>query len=182
MGQSVMSGWIFVVGVVFIMYGISARLLRREDHQSELSSFDEEIRLAKFWGYSAEDKEKSRAELIAEHEHWWNKFKFELGNWIVFLIGAAILLVAAVLWFGEDPSHTWGQLWSDMKGFIVPVGLAGWWFYGLDKRLGNVEKEINWLNRMLVAVKDHAENMRKGSIENFLELKDRLDKLEGKSS
>jgi hypothetical protein len=46
---------------------------------------------------------------------------------------------------------------------------------GLDK----AEDEIAWLGHMLEAVKDHPENMRKGLIENFLELKNRLDRLEG---
>jgi hypothetical protein len=180
-----MSGWIFVVAMLFIMLGISARVQRREDHQSDLTRLDEEIRLARFWGDNADYEEKSRADLVAEHKNWWSNIKFELGNWTAFLIGAAILLVAAVLWLGEDPSHTWGLIWSGIKdsaGFIFLLGLAAYLFYGLDKRLGNLEREISWLNRILKALKDHAEGMRKSSIENFLELKDRLDKLEGKST
>jgi hypothetical protein len=66
---------------------------------------DEEIRLAEFWGYDADNEEETRAELIAKHESRWSKIKFELGNWTVFLIGAVILLVALALWSEEDPSQ-----------------------------------------------------------------------------
>jgi hypothetical protein len=154
---------------------------------------DEEVRLAKFWNYTAEEEQKDRADKIAEHKNWENVIKFELGNWTAFLIGAVILLVAAEFWFGENPSHTWGLLWNGIWGLLwngikdnariaVPLGLAAYFVYHLGKRLDKAESEIGGLNHMLKVVKDHAENMRQGSIEEILELKGRLDRLEGKST
>jgi low affinity Fe/Cu permease len=182
--RRVMSEWIFVIAMLVFMYGIGSCLQRRDEHQYDLAQLDEEIRLAEFWNdtAAAERKQKDRVDKIAEHKNWRNIIKFELGNWTAFLIGAAILLVAALLWFGEDPSHTWGLVWHHMDntGIIVPLGLAAYWVYHLNKRLGKAESEIGWLNRMLKVVKDHAEDMRKGSIENYLKTKDLLDRLEGK--
>jgi hypothetical protein len=87
------------------MYGIGSRWQRREERQY-LARLDDEIRVAKFWDYTTENDEKSRADMIAEHKNWRNNIKFELGNWTAFLIGTALLVLAAVFWFGEDPSHT----------------------------------------------------------------------------
>jgi hypothetical protein len=61
------------------------------------------------------------------------------------LIGAALVLLAALLWIGEDPSHTWGQLWHGIKdnaGIVVLLGLAAYLVYHLAKRLGKAESEI----------------------------------------
>jgi hypothetical protein len=180
-----MSRWIFVVAMLVFMYGIGRRFQRRDEHQSDLARLDEEVRLAKFWNYTAEEEQKDRADKIAEHKNWENVIKFELGNWTAFLIGAVILLVAAEFWFGENPSHTWDLLWNGVKDnawIVFPLGLAVYFVYHLGKRLDKAESEIGWLNHMLKVVKDHAENMRQGSIEEILELKGRLDRLEGKST
>jgi low affinity Fe/Cu permease len=182
-----MSEWIFVIAMLVFMYGIGSRFQRRDEHQYDLAQLDEEIRLAEFWNdtATAERKQKDRADKIAEHKNWRNIIKFELGNWTAFLIGAAILLVATLLWIGENPSHTWGLIWKRIYEMEIAIplggGLAAYWIYHLNKRLGKAESEIGWLNRMLKVVKDHAEDMRKGSIENYLETKDLLDRLEGKS-
>jgi hypothetical protein len=155
-----MSGWIFAFGMLVVIFGIGARLKRREDRQTELAKLDEEIRLAKFWGYSAEDEKKSRADMIAGHGNWRSNIKFELSNWIALLIGGAIVLIATVLWLGEGPSHTWDQLWNGIKyvgGTVVGLGLAAYAVVQLDKRLDRANREISWLNHMLKQVKDHAE-------------------------
>jgi hypothetical protein len=180
-----MSGWIFGIAMLVFMYGIGSRFQRRDERQSDLTRLDEEIRLAKFWNYTAEREQKDRADKIAKHKNWRNNIKFELGNWTAFLLGAAILLVAAVFWFGENPSHSWGLLWNGIKdnaGIVVALGLAAYLVYHLAKRLDKTESEIRWLNQMLKNVKDHAEDMRKGSIDDILELKERLDRLEGRSA
>jgi hypothetical protein len=106
---------------------------------------DEEIRLAKFWNFTDEREQKDRADKIADHKNWRNNIEFELINWTALLIGAALVLVAALLWIGEDPSHTWGQLWHGIKdnaGIVVLLGLAAYLVYHLAKRLGKAESEI----------------------------------------
>ena len=170
-----MSGWIFVIGMVVFLSAIGSRVQRRDERQSDLAQLDEEIRLAKFWNWPVEGRQKDRADKIAEHKNWRNNVKFELVNWTAFLIGAAILLVAVVFWFGENPSHTWDLLLNAMW-IVVAVGLAAYWVYHLIKRLAKAESEIGLLSRTLTDVKDHAV----GSIEEISELKDRLDKLEAR--
>jgi hypothetical protein len=171
-----MSGWIFGIAMLVFMFGIGARFARRDRRRSDLARLDEEIRLAKFWGFSAETEQKDRADMIAEHKNWRKNIRFELGNWIAFLIGAAILLIAAVLWFGENPSHTWGQLQqriTDVVPYVFGFGFVCYYAFQMAKQIDKTESEVRWLNHMLKVVKDHAEDMRKGSIDDILELKKR---------
>jgi sterol desaturase/sphingolipid hydroxylase (fatty acid hydroxylase superfamily) len=180
-----MSGWIFFSAMVVLVYGIGSRWRRREDRQWELARLDEEIRVAKFWKYDAERERQDRADMIAEHKNWRNNFKFELRNWSTFAIGAALLVLAAVLWVGEAPSRTWDQLWKmidENTWSVVLLGLAAICVYYVFKRLDKAEREIRWLNHMLKLSKDHAENLSNVVSESVLELKDRLDRLEGKST
>jgi hypothetical protein len=141
----------------------------------------QEIRAAKFWGYDAMSEEKRYTEKIAEQEHWRNNIKFKLGNWTALVVGAVLCLIAAAVWLDENPSHTAGQLWDligKFAGYAVVGGMLLYWGYRLSNRLDRAENEIAWLSQTLRAVKDHAEDLRKGSINNFLELKNRLDGLE----
>ena len=175
-----MSGLILVIGILFFLYGIGSRLQRREEHSSELAGLDDQIRVANFWGHDTSNERKARADKIAEHKDWRNNIKFELFSWITFVIGAALCLFATVL--DEGRANSLDRVWDyirDRAAYAFIVGIAIYYAYRLMKRLDRAESEIRWLNRMLKVVKDHAEDMRKGSIENILQLAKRLDRLEG---
>jgi hypothetical protein len=90
-----------------------------------------------------------------------------------------ICAIAAELWLVEDPSRTMDQAWDKVSWFVI-FGFGCWYIYQLLKRLDKADHEIEWLNEMLLGVKNYAEDMRKGSIGNFVELRDRLDRLEGR--
>jgi hypothetical protein len=80
-----------------------------------------------------------------------------------------MLLIATAIWMSEDPTRTWDQVWNNAKtvaGYVPFAALSLYFIYALLKRLDRDEAEIKWLNQKMRAVKDHAENMRKGSIEN----------------
>jgi hypothetical protein len=180
-----MSGWILAAAILVFMYGMGSRLVRRKDRQWDLDRLDEDIKLSKFWGFNAENDEKARADKIAEHKNWRSNIKFELGNWIAFMIGAALLVLSQAVWVGEDPSRSWDQLWNkinDNAWLVILSGVAVIFVYRFKNRMDLAESEIRWLNHTLKAVKDHAEDMRKGSIKDILKVQDRLDRLEGKSA
>jgi len=173
-----MSGLILTIGILFFLYGIGARFQRREERTSELAGLDEQIRVADFWGHDANDERKARAEKVAEYKNWRNNIKFELFNWVTFLIGAALCLFAVL----DESRASLDRLWESIKDRAIYVfigGIAIYYAYQLLKRLEKAESEIRWLNYMLKGVKDHAEDMRKGSINNILQLAERVKRLEG---
>ena len=61
---------------------------------------------------------------------------------------------------------------------IVVLAVALGYIYRLITRLDKADREIEWLSSMLASVNRHAEDMRKGSISDYLGLADRLDRLE----
>ncbi len=96
------------------------------------------------------------------------------------ILGRHPLCVLAVV-LDETRADTFGQLWNYIKdnaGYAVAVAMAIYYIYQLTKRLDKAESEIKWLDDMLKVVKTHAEDMRKGSIENIVQLEERLDRLE----
>jgi hypothetical protein len=181
-GEGVMSWWwIFVIAIWVFAYALEPSWERRKDRQRHLDRLNEDIRLSKFWNWDAESKEKERADLIAEHKNWRNNIKFGWRNWIALIIGAALFLIALAVWFEEDPAHVWGRL-LDLVGYAFLFGLVFYWAYRLKERMDIAANEIIWLHHMLKEVKDHAENMSNVVSASVVKLRDRLDKLEGKST
>src|SRR5262249_7768415 len=133
-----------------------------------------------FWGYGLDTARRVRAEKLAEHKGWRNNISFKLANWAVLATGALIGLIATAIWINQAPTRTWDELWDHAKtGAVVPIVALS--VYYLLKRLDRAEAEIKWLNQKMRAVKDHAEDMRKASIDDHLVLQERVDRLEGKS-
>jgi hypothetical protein len=183
--EGVMSEWFFIFGIIILLNGLSTLWEHNEEQSWELADLDGEIKDAEFWGYDAESAHKARSEKIAEYKSWRNNIQFVLSNWKYdwqyFVIGGVLCLVATVLWFNENQAHIWDRLW-DLFGAVI-AGVIGWALYSrLIRQWGKAQREIRWLNSMLKQVKDHAENMRKASINDIAKVKDRLDKLEGKST
>jgi hypothetical protein len=169
-GRCVMSWWIFFIGMIVLYCAIAWRFVRRVVHQYELARLEEEIKHAKFWNWQAGREQKDLADKIAEYKNWRNNIEFELINSTAIIVGAAMLLVAALLWIGEDPSHTWDVLWhrtNVIASIAVPFSLAAYLVYRLIERLDKTEREISWLKDTLKEVKDHAEGMRKGPINPY---------------
>ena len=161
-----MSAWMFIIGLVLLWAGVSSRLARRERRSSELAALDSSIRAADFWEYDAKTQRQIYIDKFAEHKNWRNNIRFELINWITFVIGATLCLFAAILWLHEDATHTWDRLW-DIGGPFIIAGVGIYYVYQLMKRLTEAESEIRWLNRMLKEVKDNGQL-------NYSELERRL--------
>jgi hypothetical protein len=154
-----MAGWILIVGVFMIWVGVKARMTRSEERADELAALEWDTRTAYFWGYSGDAARQALADKVKEHRNWRNNIKFELENGAVLVGGLVILLIAAVLWMGEDPNHTLGLLWKKASEGAGYAGLAVfgiYYAYQLLKRLDKADKEIEWLNLMLENVKNHA--------------------------
>jgi hypothetical protein len=54
-----------------------------------------------------------------------------------------------------------------------------WIVYTIEQKFDKMGIAITEINSRLKAVKDHAEDMRKSSIDEYLQIRDRIDKLEG---
>jgi hypothetical protein len=177
-----MSGWLFAFAIVIFASAVMKRGQRAEDREHELIRLELERRTTKFWGLSGNQNEAHNG-TVEEHRDRKKRFWFECAFWGWVLAGFVLCVVATIIWIDEDPVHTWEAAWDAAQKILLYVcvgALALWGLYRLLKQLDKADKEIEWLNRMLNAVNSHAEEMRKGSIESFLELRDRVDRLEGK--
>jgi len=168
-----MSAWIFVIGLVLLWAGVSSRLERRDRRNLELAALNNPIKVAAFWGYDAKAAREAYVDKVTEHSNWRSNIRFQLINWTTFGIGAALCVIAALLWLGEDSTRTWDRLW-DLLGPFVIAAVGIYYVYQLMKRLEKAENELRWLNLMLKQVKDNGQG-------NYSELQRRLAGLEGKS-
>jgi len=169
-----MSAWIFIIGLLLLWAGVSSRLARRERRSLELAALNYPIKVAAFWGRDAKGERQAYFDKFEEHKNWRNNIRFQLINWTTFGIGAALCVIAALLWLGEDSTRTWDRLW-DLLGPFVIAAVGIYYVYQLMKRLEKAENELRWLNLMLKQVKDNGQG-------NYSELQRRLAGLESDKS
>jgi hypothetical protein len=167
---ALMSAWIFVIGLVLLWAGMSSRLERRDRRNLELAALNNPIKVAAFWGYDAKAERQAYVDKAAEHSNWRSNVRFQVINWTIFGVGAALCTLGAVLWLGEDRTPTWDRLW-DLVGPFVVAAVGIYYVYQLMKRLDKAENEIKWLSLMLNQVKDN------GQV-SYSELERRLDEFE----
>lgn len=174
------SNLLFIFGFSALLAGFGRRYALREESESEIEKVKRERKNSIFWGYSTEEEDKEIDRIVAERNNWKDRFKYELTCWGMDIICVVIFIGGVVAWFGDDKNHTWDELSNNAINFIV-LAVAVWVFYiKRGEKIYELDAEIDELNHMLKVVKDQAVGMRKGSIIEYLELKDRLDKLEKK--
>jgi hypothetical protein len=152
-GVGVMSGFIFFVGIVLLWGAVGVRFGRRKERNSELAELSEQIRVEEFLDENAKELRQARSNKLIEHDSWRKNLKFELGNWVAFVIGGVLLLLSMLL--DQNPAHTWDSFWDRVKqdwSYVVGFGFAFYFLYLLEKRLQNIEREMKWLRGMLEKV------------------------------
>jgi len=172
--RRVMPAGMFIIGLVLLWVGVSSRLARRELRNAELAVLDYPVRVATFWERDATASRKAHFDKFLEHKNWRNNLRFELANWTIFGIGAALCFLGVVLSLGDDQSHTWDRVWDIVGPFVIAV-VGIYYVYQLMKRLDKAESEVRWLSFMLKQVKDS------GQVD-YAELERRLERLEGVKS
>ena len=169
-----MPAGMFIIGLVLLWVGVSSRLARRELRNAELAALDNPVRVATFWERDATAAREAHLDKFLEHKSWRNNLKFELTNWTIFGIGAALCFLGVVLSLGDDQSHIWDRVWDIVGPFVIAV-VGIYYVYQLMKRLDKAESEVRWLSFMLKQVKDN------GQVD-YAELERRLKKLQGGKS
>ena len=166
-----------IIGLILICAGLLKRAQRWEDHRLELEPLENERELSIFWGSDTATYDKEIALRIAELNDWKSKLKFESFFWCLLLLGGLSLALSAMIWLGEERNHTWSELGEIVIKFggLVCLVLI---FYWLNEKIQRADNQIARLKYMLKVVKDHAEDMRKASIDDHIELKARIDDLE----
>ena len=165
-----MPAGMFIIGLVLLWVGVSSRLARRELRNAELAALDNPVRVATFWERDATAAREAHLDKFLEHKNWRNNLRFELINWTIFGIGAALCFFGVVLSLGDDQSHTWDRVWDIVGPFVIAV-VGIYYVYQLMKRLDKAESEVRWLSFMLKQVKDS------GQVD-YAELERRLERLE----
>ena len=150
------SAWFFIIGLVLLWAGVSSRLARRELRNAELAALNYPIKVAAFWGHDAKAERQAYFDKFEEHKNWRNNLRFELTNWTIIGIGAALCLLGLVLSLGDDQSHTWDRVWDIVGPFVIAV-VGIYYVYQLMKRLDKAESEFRWLSFMLKQVKDNGQ-------------------------
>jgi hypothetical protein len=177
-----MSQWLFIVGFFLFWAGVKKRLLRADARENELNELDLERRQARLWD-DGDAADTERAYKNKKLEHGKFDLVFESVCWALFAASGLCVAAGFYFWFDEDPSHTWEKALTTSFELLM-AGAFGcyflWLLYRQAKALDKAEGEIRWLTQALINVRRHAEDMRKGSIDNFLELRERLDQLEGR--
>ena len=163
-------GWLAnIVGVMVVFYAISMRQSRTDDREAELDKLRNDQKVAEFWGLDSAEEKRQLNEKIAQQHSAKNNWKFAIRNWGAISLGILLVLGSRMLnekaLFGQD------------DGIVIAIGFALFWFYKHGKVLSKLERALSWQEQMLRSVKDHAEDMRKGSIEEYLELKEKIAKL-----
>jgi hypothetical protein len=166
-----MSAGMFIIGLVLLWAAVSSRLARRELRNAELAALDYPIRVATFWERDATAAREAHLDKFLKNKNWRNNLRFELTNWTIFGIGAALCLLGVVLSLGDDQSHIWDRVWDIVGPFVIAV-VGIYYVYQLMKRLDKAESEVRWLSFMLKQVKDN------GQVD-YAELERRLERLEG---
>jgi hypothetical protein len=166
-----MPAGMFIIGLVLLWVGVSSRLARRELRNAELAALDYPVRVATFWERDATAAREAHFNKFQEHKNWRNNLRFELTNWTLFGIGAALCLLGVVLSLGDDQSHTWDRVWDIVGPFVIAV-VGIYYVYQLMKRLDKTESEVRWISFMLKQVKDSGQL-------DYAELERRLERLEG---
>jgi hypothetical protein len=154
-----MPAGMFIIGLVLLWVGVSSRLARRELRNAELAALDNPVRVATFWERDTTAARKAHFDKFLEHKNWRNNLRFELTNWTIFGIGAALCLLGVV------------RVWDIVGPFVIAV-VGIYYVYQLMKRLDKAESEVRWLSFMLKQVKDN------GQVD-YAELERRLERLEG---
>jgi hypothetical protein len=168
--RRVMPAGMFIIGLVLLWVGVSSRLARRELRNAELAALDNPVRVATFWERDATAAREAHFNKFLEHKNWRKNLRFELINWTIFGIGAALCLLGVVLSLGDDQSHTWDRVWDIVGPFVIAV-VGIYYVYQLMKRLDKTESEVRWVSFMLKQVKDSGQL-------DYAELERRLERLE----
>src|SRR5262249_29232107 len=119
--RRVMPAAMFIIGLILLWVGVSSRLARRELRNAELAALDSPVRVATFWERDATAAREAHLDKFLEHKNWRNNLRFELINWAIFGIGAALCLLGVVLSLGDDQSHTWDRVWDIVGPFVIAV-------------------------------------------------------------
>jgi hypothetical protein len=176
-GIKLMETVLYVIGFLLVYAAIMMRLQRREDYQTDLENAEYENKTELFWGMSTEGEDQ-RIKEIREQGYGtrMERFKFAAQNWSMAIIGGLILLF---LWINrETPKEPWK---SDITNVFLFAGILGSYsYYQFLRIIHRLERHIGWLEQMLRAVNSHSESMRKGSIDEYIQLRARLDSLSEK--
>jgi hypothetical protein len=168
-----MSWWIGAAAFIVLYVAITKQFEGIEERANELDELKRELEEKQFWGFSTRAEEREAKEKLAEKTSEREGWKKTFGWLKWYLFGGLLVAFWGVIWFGEDESHTW-VAFSDIVSWRALFGITVVVIYKVVKRFEGLERKIAFINQRLKAVKEHAESMRKASIDEYLQMRDRL--------
>ncbi len=145
---------------------------------AELETLDRDRDYSEIYGGDAESEDELERRKLLE-TGGEQKVPFELFCWGLHIAGAVLAAIGAVVWLNEDQSHTLGDLLKYVAGILM-VTLLAWIAFLAASKLARLNRDISWLKQMLKGVHSSAVNMRSASIDEYVELNDRIDNVKKK--
>lgn len=172
-----MSEAMFVISLLILLWGLRERIERSEALSRKLENLERVRDSAQVYGGDAEsvDEEKRRKFLESGGERG-QKIRFELACWSSHIVGTALALFAFTLWLNEDQSHTLNDLVKYVCIILAVIWFV-WTMLRAESKIARLERDVLWLKHVLRGVHNAAVNMRKNSVDEYVELNDRIDNL-----
>jgi hypothetical protein len=169
----------YVLGVIIFYAALIMRGQRSEDLRLELQDLRDERAENFFWDMRTDEQDKAIADKTTDYNSWSNKLKFEAKFFGLILASAFSCGVAGLLWIINNPNPPdWKEVSDPIFLWFIVVPLVSFAYAKSLAKIDEIDHQLRWLRQMLKVVKDRSEDMRKASINEYLELKTRIDYLE----
>lgn len=175
-----MSTILFAISLLILLWSARVRYERRKYLRRELEVLERDRDFSSIYGGDAESEEEARTRKgLEQGGEWRQKVTFELVCWSLHIVGVALAVVGAAIWLHEDQDHTW----SGLAQYVLLILIATWFAWmtlRANDRSAKLERDLAWLKWVLKGLHSSAVNMRRSSIDEYVELGERIDDIENK--
>jgi hypothetical protein len=166
---------LFAISVLILFWSVRVRFGRRDALAKELEKLQRDRDYSEIYGGDAESKDdEKRRESLERGGDRDQRAMFALVCWGSHTISAVLAAIGAALWLNEDQSHTLIDFLKCVAVILMVVWFA-WILLSAASRFARFERDIVWLKQVLRGLHSSAVNMRRTSIDEYMELNDRID-------
>jgi hypothetical protein len=171
---------LFAISFLILSWSVRVRYERKKYLVHELEGLERERDFAEVYGGDIEsgEEERKRKSLEQGGDHQ-QKLTFELVCWSLHIVGTALAVIGAAIWLNEDQNHSLADL-AKYVFLVLILALFAWITLRAEHKFARLERDIVWLKWMLKGIHGSAVNMRKSSIDEYVELNDRIENFEKK--
>jgi hypothetical protein len=178
--SEIVSTILFAISFLVLLWSVRVRYERQKYLVHELEGLQRDRDFAEIYGGDIESREEEKKrkglEQGGDHEQ---RLTFELVCWSLHIVGTALAVVGAAIWLNEDQGHSVADL-AKYVFFVLILAWFAWITLRAEHKFARLERDIVWLKWVLKGVHSSAVNMRRSSIDEYVELNDRVENFEKK--